>query len=78
MWHNKICALKIKANSRCRGIQIVVNVNVVNALNRCQFCATDPLQPSGSSLLFQHLSSSEMRSHLVNTYKLYSRGTNLM
>ena len=50
--------------------KIVGNVNVVNALNRCQLCATDPLQPSGSSLLFQHLSSSEMRSHLVNKIEL--------
>ena len=47
--------------------KIVGNVNVVNALNRCQFCATEP---SGSSLLIQHLSSSEMRSHLVNKIEL--------
>ena len=32
--------------------KIVGNMNVVNTLNRCQFCATDPLQPSGSSLFY--------------------------
>lgn len=50
--------------------KIVGNVNVVNALNRCQFCATDPLQPSGSSLFISTFKFLLMRSHLVNKIEL--------